>query len=65
MPTFASGLLFETQRGITPDFSLYRDWPVMLQQWNVYHSRWVGRFWQEHGLRIIPTVNWSTPDSYE
>jgi len=50
---------------LTPDFSLYRDWPVMLQQWNVYRSRWVGRFWQEHGLRIIPTVNWSTPDSYD
>lgn len=48
----------------TPDFSLYADWPLALQQWNVYRSRWVGRFWQEAGIRVIPTVNWSDYASF-
>ena len=50
---------------LTPDFSLYTDWPTIVQQWNHYRSQWLGRYWQEHGIKIIPTVNWSTPDSYE
>lgn len=44
---------------LTPDFSLYPDWPIAAQLWNTYRSRWLGRFWQEGGLRVIPTVNWS------
>lgn len=49
---------------LTPDFSLYTDWPLILQQWNHYRRQWLGRYWQEHGVKVIPTVNWSTPDSY-
>ena len=50
---------------LTPDFSLYRDWPLMLQLWNVYRNRWCGRFWQEQGFTVIPTVSWSTAVSYD
>ena len=49
----------------TPDFSLYPEWPAVAQQWNTYRTRWLGRFWQERGLRVIPTVNWSDNDSLE
>lgn len=49
---------------LTPDFSLYADWPPILQQWNHYRRQWLGRYWQEHGIKIIPTVNWSTQDSH-
>ena len=49
---------------LTPDFSLYANWPTVAQQWNHYRSQWLGRYWQEHGVIVIPTVNWSTPDSY-
>lgn len=49
---------------LTPDFSLYRDWPLMLQMWNVYRSRWCGCFWQERGFTVIPTVSWSTTRSF-
>jgi hypothetical protein len=49
---------------LTPDFSLYRDWPLTLQVWNVYRNRWCGRFWQAQGFTVIPTVSWSTADSY-
>lgn len=50
---------------LTPDFSLYADWPLVMQQWNVYRSRWCGRYWQELGYLVIPTVSWSTSDSFE
>jgi hypothetical protein len=49
---------------LSPDFSLYRDWPLMLQMWNVYRNRWCGRFWQAQGFTVIPTVSWSTAESY-
>lgn len=33
--------------------------------WNTYRSRWLGRWWQSKGLRVIPTVNWSDEASFE
>ena len=50
---------------LTPDFSLYRDWPLTLQLWNTYRNRWCGRFWQEQGFSVIPTISWSRPPSYD
>jgi hypothetical protein len=50
---------------LAPDFSLYADWPLAMQQWNVYRSRWCGRYWQELGFQVIPTVSWSTPESFD
>lgn len=49
---------------LTPDFSLYTDWPVIVQQWNHYRSLWLGHYWQERNIRVIPTVNWSTQESF-
>ena len=37
---------------ITPDFSLYREWPVAIQIYNTYCSRWLGAFWQANGLYV-------------
>lgn len=48
----------------SPDFSMYTDWPIEVQRWNVYRSRWCGAYWQTWGAQVIPTVNWSTPESY-
>lgn len=50
---------------LTPDFSMYIGWPLILQQWNRYRSQWLGRYWQEHGVKVIPTVNWSGRDRYD
>jgi len=49
---------------LTPDYSLYRDMPLALQISNTFKSRWCGAYWQEHGLSVIPTVSWSTFESY-
>jgi hypothetical protein len=50
---------------LTPDFSLYHDWPLTLQLWNTYRNRWCGCFWQAKGWNVIPTVSWSTAESYD
>ena len=49
---------------LTPDFSLYRDWPLTLQLWNTYRNRWCGCLWQSEGFCVIPTVSWSSAESY-
>lgn len=48
---------------VEPDFSLYDDDPMICQMFNVYKTRWVGRFLQEHGVAVIPSVSWSTVKS--
>jgi len=50
---------------LTPDFSLYRDWPLSLQIYNIYRSRWCGCFWQSKGFTVLPTISWSTVESYD
>ena len=47
-----------------PDFSLYMDMPLPMQRWNVYRSRALCLVWQREGLRVVPTLTWSTPESY-
>lgn len=48
-----------------PDFSLYMDMPLPMQRWNVYRSRALCLVWQREGMAVVPTLSWSSPDSYE
>lgn len=48
-----------------PDFSMYSDMPKVLQAYNHYRKHWTAAYWQELGLTVIPTISWSTPDSFE
>lgn len=50
---------------LTPDFSLYLDMPLALQIWNVYRSRLIGQIMQDNCITVIPTLQWSIPESYE
>jgi hypothetical protein len=49
---------------LSPDFSLYTNMPMAQQVLNTFRSRWCGWYWQERGLMVIPTVSWSTTQSY-
>lgn len=49
---------------ITPDFSLYRDMPLAMQQWNVYRSHAIGHWFQENGIPVIANVRWSDERTY-
>lgn len=50
---------------LTPDFSLYTDFPKALQIYNHYRKHWLGAYWQLHGINVIPTIGWSNRDSFE
>ncbi|MDN2452512.1 DUF4417 domain-containing protein [Lactobacillus sp. UCMA15818] len=58
--------LFKKFDGIfTPDFSLYKDMPLPIQIYNVYRSRVLGRYYQDLGIKVIPTVSWSDEKSFD
>ena len=49
---------------ITPDFSLYRDMPLVMQQWNTYRGKALGHWWQSQGMQVIPNVRTSDERSF-
>ena len=50
---------------LTPDFSPYMDWPVMVQRWNHYRKHLLGAWMQSIGCTVYPTVTWSDDRSLE
>ena len=50
---------------ITPDFSVYRDMPLVMQQWNIYRSRAIGFWLQENGITVIPNIRFGDERTYE
>ena len=50
---------------ITPDFSLYRDMPLVLQQYNTYRGKALGFWWQENGINVIPNIRFADSRSYD
>lgn len=50
---------------MTPDFSTYTDFPKAIQIYNHYRKHWVGAYLQEAGIKVIPTISWSTSDSFD
>ena len=63
-PDFYIEKLLEFDCALTPDFSLYLDMPIAMQVWNIYRSRLIGQIMQDYGMTVIPTVSWSTEDSF-
>lgn len=49
---------------VSPDCSLYRDMPLVLQIANTYMSRAVGHYLQSQGLYVIPNIRWGDERSY-
>ena len=49
-------ILKEFDGAISPDFSLYRDMPLVMQYWNIYRSRAVAHALQSAGLPVIPNI---------
>jgi len=47
---------------IAPDFTVYRDDPVMQAVYQVWRSRCVARYWQDAGVFVIPTLSWARPE---
>jgi hypothetical protein len=50
---------------IAPDFSIFRDFPLVFQIYNVYRSRALAYWWQSNGLNVIPNIRWGDERTYE
>ena len=49
----------------SPDFSTYTDFPRAVQIYNHYRKHWLGAYWQDHGITVIPTISWSDYSSFD
>lgn len=58
-------MLSEFKYVMSPDFSLYTDFPKAMQIYNHYRKHWVAAYLQEAGVQVIPTIAWSTHESFE
>ena len=50
---------------ISPDFSIYTDFPDAVRIFNHYRTQWCGAYFQEHGINVIPDVSWSDPSTFD
>ena len=50
---------------ISPDFSLYRNMPLVMQQWNTYRSRALAVWLQKNGIEVIPNVRFNDERTYD
>ena len=64
-PDHYLGLLRKFACVTSPDFSPYSDFPKAVQVFNHYRKHWLGRYWQDNGITVIPTITWSSPDTLE
>lgn len=44
-----------------PDYTVEFDNPLFYAFYQVWRSRVIGRFWQDHGIYVIPALQWSRP----
>lgn len=50
---------------ITPDFSLYRNMPLVMQKWSTYQGKAIGVWLQNEGIEVIPNVRFADERSYQ
>lgn len=50
---------------VSPNFSLYTDFPRALQILACYRRQWCGAFWQSQGIDVIPNAVWGDKESFE
>ena len=50
---------------MSTDFSMYTDFPVAMQIWNMYRDCWLANYWTEHGITVVPAPGWSDHASYD
>jgi len=48
---------------IVPDYSLWDFAPVATHIWSLYRAAWLGRYFQEAGLNVIPRLEFFQPKS--
>ena len=41
------------------------DMPMPMKIWNIYRSRQIGAFYQNQGIKVIPTISWAEKETFE
>ena len=49
---------------MTPDFSMFADYPRAVQIYNHWRKHQLGAYWQRVGMTVIPSIGWIGRDSY-
>jgi len=49
---------------MSPDFSLFADYPKAVQVYNHWRKHQLAAYWQKLGLTVIPSVSWVGKDSF-
>ena len=49
---------------MTPDFSMFADYPRAVQIYNHWRKHQLGAYWQQSGMTVIPSIGWIGRDSY-
>jgi hypothetical protein len=44
---------------LLPDFTIAAELSPIQNQWQHYRKMWIGAYWEAHGLKVIPTANWT------
>lgn len=50
---------------IVPDYSFYSDWPRAHHIQSAYNGQWMGRFFQEAGMQVIPRLQFDDIESFK
>ena len=50
---------------VVPDFSIYGGQPRVVNLMNVFRAQWIGRYFQEAGIKVIPRLNWGFAESWD
>ena len=58
-------LLSEFRAVLTPDFSLFTDYPFPVQIYNHWRKHMLGAYWQSRGMTVIPSICWSDEASFD
>jgi hypothetical protein len=40
------------------------DMPMPMKIWNVYRSRQIGSYYQQKGIKVIPTIQWAEKNTF-
>lgn len=50
---------------LAPNFSMYYDMPKPMKIWNTFRSRLIGSYYQQMGMKVIPSVVWNGTDTWD
>ena len=65
MPDRYIDLLSKFKAVLSPDFSIYDDFPKAVNIFNHYRKHWLSAYWQENGIKVIPTICWGDENSFD